>query len=239
MKIQITAVVEDHNPARVADKIMKNKIIFIPIILFLAGCSSFPLISQLVNTSPQATTVGVLFQDDFSEKDSGWDRMASEVGSTDYDNEAYHIVVNGALIDLFSNPGHTFEDVIIEVTAARQSGPVNNSYGVICRYQDEKNFYAGLITSDGYAGIFEIKEGEYYLKGHDEMIAVPAILGGTGSNLIHFECVGKSLLLVVNGSPVDAQNDKSYDSGDVGLIAGTFDESGVHIVFDDFVVLQP
>ncbi len=218
---------------------MKNKYFLLVIIFMMTGCSSLPIIGQLINPSPEATTVGVLFQDDFSEKDSGWDRMVSDVGSTDYDGEAYHIVVNEPLVDLFSNPSHTFNDVVIEVTATRQSGPLNNSFGVICRYQDEENFYAGLITSDGYAGIFEVKEGVYHLKGHDEMIAVPAILGGSGVNRIHFECIGKSLLLAVNDTPVDAQNDKSYDSGDVGLIAGTFDEPGVHIAFDDFFVLQP
>ena len=45
------------------------------------------------------------------------------------------------------------------------NGRCSNSFGVICRYQDEENFYAGLITSDGYAGIFEVKEGIYHLKG--------------------------------------------------------------------------
>ena len=218
---------------------MKNKRYFLLLVTLLTSCSSLPLFSQFVKPSPEATTVGELFRDDFSENDSGWDRMVSEIGATDYDDKAYHISVEEPLVDLFANPGLSFDDVVIEVTAARQSGPVNNSYGVICRYQDEENFYTALITSDGYAGIFEVDQGKYKLMGHAEMIPVAAILGGTGSNLIHFECIGKSLLLAVNGTPVDVQDDKSYDSGDVGLIAGTFDEPGVHVVFDDFVILQP
>ena len=218
---------------------MKKRLVLLLGTLFLTGCSSFPLFSQFISSSPQATTVGVLFQDDFSEKGSGWDRMVSEIGTTNYDDETYHIIVNEPLIDLFATPGHSFDDVIVEVTAARRSGPVNNSYGVICRYQDEENFYTALITSDGYAGIFEVRDGKYDLIGHAEMIPVAAILGGNGANLIHFECVGSSLLLVVNGSPVDAQTDKSYESGDIGLIAGTFDEPGVHIAFDNLTVTQP
>jgi hypothetical protein len=213
-------------------------------ILFLAmflleGCSSLPMLNQFFGMAPQATTVGMLLEDDFSETGSGWDRFESAVGSTDYDHETYHIVVNEPLTDLFANPGISYKDVIIEVKAARQSGPINNSYGVICRYQDEKNFYAALITSDGYAGIFEVNDGKYQLMGHEEMIPVPAILGGTTANLIHFECIGTSLALAVNGSPVDAQQDKSFDGGDVGLIAGTFDEPVVHIAFDDIRVWQP
>jgi hypothetical protein len=213
--------------------------VLIALLLFLMGCSSFPLAGQLFKTSPESTAVGILFQDDFSETGSGWDRYVSEIGSTDYDNETYHIVVNEPITDLFANPYTSFKDVIIEVKAARVTGPVDNSYGVICRYQDEENFYAALISSDGYAGIFEVSDGKYKLMGHDEMIPVPAILGGTAVNLIHFECIGSSLALAVNGEPVDAQTDKSYESGDVGLIAGTFQEPGVDISFDDFIVRQP
>ena len=218
---------------------MKNRIFILITAFLLSSCSGLPLLNQFFNPAPEATTVGVLFEDDFSEKSTGWDRLESESGTTDYKNDAYHIVVNEPLTDLFANPGQSFKDVIIEVTAARQSGPENNSFGVICRYQDEENFYTGLITSDGYAGIFEVKNGKYVLLGQDEMLPVPSILGGTASNKIHFECIGNSLALAVNDSPVDAQNDKSYESGDVGLIAGTIEESGVHIAFDDFKVWQP
>jgi hypothetical protein len=213
--------------------------ILIAIPLFLVGCSNLPFAAQLFKASPESTEVGFLFQDDFSETGSGWDRYVSEIGSTNYDQEAYHIVVNEPITDLFANPYTSYKDTIIEVKAARVTGPLDNSYGVICRYQDEENFYAALISSDGYAGIFEVNDGKYKLIGHDEMIPVPAILGGTAVNRIHFECVGTSLALAVNDEPVDAQEDKSFESGDVGLIAGTFQEPGVHIVFDDFIVRQP
>lgn len=211
---------------------------FITVLLF-ASCSGLPILNQVFNPAPQATTVGMLLEDDFSETGSGWDRMESEIGSTNYDHGAYHIIVREPLVDLFANPGGSYKNVVMEVKAARQSGPLNNSYGVICRYQDEKNFYTALITSDGYAGIFEVNDGKYRMLGNSEMIPVPAILGGTTPNLIHFECIGESLALAVNGAPVDAQQDKSFESGDVGLIAGTFDEPDVHIAFDDIKVWQP
>jgi hypothetical protein len=207
--------------------------------VFLASCASLPILGQVFKPAPQATSVGMLFEDDFSETGGGWDRYESEIGSTNYDHETYQIFVNKPLVDLFATPGGSYKDIVIEVKAARQSGPLNNSYGVICRYKDEQNFYAALITSDGYAGIFNVSDGKYNLLGHKEMIPVPAILGGITPNLIHFECIGNSLALAVNGSPVDAQQDKSYDNGDVGLIAGTFDELGVRIAFDDFKVWQP
>ncbi len=222
-----------------SSQVIKKAVIPLIAVILLAGCSSLPILNQVFKPAPQATTAGMLFEDDFSKSGSGWNHYTSEIGSTDYDHEAYHIIVNKPLVDLFATPGISYKDVVIEVKAARQSGPVNNSYGVICRYKDEDNFYTALITSDGYAGIFNVSNGKHNLLGHKEMIPVPAILGGTNVNLVHLECIGNTLALAVNGSPVDAQQDSSFTDGDAGLIAGTFDEPGVHIVFDDFKVWQP
>ncbi|NJN80226.1 MAG: hypothetical protein HC797_07025, partial [Anaerolineales bacterium] len=43
----------------------------------------------------------------------------------------------------------------------------------------------------------------------------------------------------VNGFQVAQAQDSTLTSGDVGILAGTFDTPGVDIVFDNFVVLQP
>ena len=209
------------------------------IAVLFSGCGKLPLVSVLLGESSQATQENQLFIDDFSEVKSGWDRFSGEIGSTDYRNKAYQITVNEPNTDLFTNPSKLYKDTIIEVTATRIGGPDNNSFGVICRFQDEKNFYAAQISSDGYAGIFRMKDGDYQLLGQEKMIPVPAILGGSAANTIHFECIGRSLALAVNGAPVDAREDKSFDNGDVGLIAGTFEEAGVVIAFDDFKVTKP
>ncbi len=217
-----------------------GKPFFVVLVILLAGCSSLPLMSGLLgNSQKSATQASQLFLDDFSETGSGWDRFQGDVGMTDYRDETYQIIVNEPDTDLFANPGQYFEDVVIEVSASRMGGPLNNSYGVICRYQDEKNYYSAQISSDGYAGIFRMKNGNLKLLGHEKMIPVPAILGGTAFNLIHFECIGSSLALAVNGNPVDAREDKNFDKGDVGLIAGSFEEKGTWVAFDDFKVDRP
>lgn len=218
---------------------MKRYFEFLLIAVLFSGCGKLPLVSVLLGESSQATQENQLFIDDFSEAKSGWDRFSGEIGSTDYRNKAYQITVNEPNTDLFTNPSKLYKDTIIEVTATRIGGPDNNSFGVICRFQDEKNFYAAQISSDGYAGIFRMKDGDYQLLGQEKMIPVPAILGGSAANTIHFECIGRSLALAVNGAPVDAREDKSFDNGDVGLIAGTFEEAGVVIAFDDFKVTKP
>ena len=221
-----------------ADKLKKYLGILLAAV-FLSGCGKLPLVSAFLGESPQATQDNQLFFDDFSETKSGWDRFTGEIGSTDYKDKTYQISVHEPNTDLFANAYKLYKDTIIEVSAVRIGGPDNNSFGVICRFQDEKNFYSAQISSDGYAGIFRMKDGIYRLLGQDEMIPVPAILGGSARNTIHFECIGRSLALAVNGAPVDAREDKSFENGDVGLIAGAFEEAGVVIAFDDFKVAQP
>ena len=225
--------------ARGAGETMKRYLGILLIAFLLSGCGKLPLVSTFLGDSPQATQDNQLFFDDFSETKNGWDRFSGEIGSTDYKNKTYQISVNEPNTDLFANPAKLYKDTIIEVTAARIGGPDNNSFGVICRFQDEKNFYAAQISSDGYAGIFRMKDGIYKLLGQDAMIPVPAILGGSAVNTIHLECIGRSLALAVNGAPVDAREDKSFENGDVGLIAGSFEEAGVVIAFDDFMVSLP
>ena len=225
--------------ARGAGETMKRYLGILFIAFLLSGCGKLPLVSTFLGNSPQATQDNQLFLDDFSETKSGWDRFAGEIGSTDYRNKTYQISVNEPNTDLFANPAKLYKDTITEVTAARIGGPDNNSFGVICRFQDEKNFYAAQISSDGYAGIFRMKDGIYKLLGQNAMIPVPAILGGSAVNTIHFECIGRSLALAVNGAPVDAREDKSFENGDVGLIAGSFEEAGVVIAFDNFMVTLP
>ena len=219
---------------------MKKNVLLIIVALLLAGCANLPLMSSILgNASRSATQSSQLFFDDFSETKSGWDRFQGEIGMTDYRGETYQIQVNEPNTDLFANPGQLFKDVIIEVRASRLAGPMNNNFGVICRYQDEKNYYLAQISSDGYAGIFRMKNGELKLLGHEQMIPAPSILGGSAANLIRFECIGNSLALAVNGAPVDAREDKNFDNGDVGLLAGTFEERGTMVAFDDFRVTQP
>jgi hypothetical protein len=43
----------------------------------------------------------------------------------------------------------------------------------------------------------------------------------------------------VNGQILADVKDSDLSDGDIGLIASTFDESGVDILFDNFVVTRP
>ena len=189
------------------------------------------------SSSDNAASGEVLFQDNFSNPSSGWDSLENETGITNYTEGGYRILVLSPDTEMWSNPGLNFTDVYIDVDATRLGGPMDNDFGVICRYQDIENFYYMVVTSDGYYGILKVKDGEPTLLGRDQMGTTEQSLAGR--NHLRASCVGNQLILQVNGELLDTQQDSEYTSGDVGLIAGTYSEAGVDILFQNFTVIKP
>lgn len=208
--------------------------------LALISLAALTIACSLGGKSPAASTEpGVLFSDDFSSTSSGWDRQTTSEGATDYADGVYRIYVNDTNVDYWANPGESFTDVRVEVEATKVGGPDDNDLGVICRYVDIDNFYFGLISSDGYAVIGKVKDGEQAGISSDGMEPVEGIKLGDATNLIRLDCVGGGLTLFVNGTQIATVADSDFASGDVGLMAGTYDTAGTDIHFDNFVVRQP
>lgn len=192
--------------------------------------------------APAAQDSDIIFQDDFSNKSNNWDEVRIEgEGLTDYEGEAYQIRVDTVNTDVWANPeDQSFTNVRVEVQATKQAGGTdNNDFGLICRYQDESNFYFFIISSDGYFGIGKVKDGAQELIGNDNMMPSDAINQGDAVNQIRADCNGTILTLYVNGQEVDSQIDSDFTAGNVGLIAGTFEDTYTDILFDNFTVKKP
>lgn len=207
------------------------------LILFLLSVSC--QYSALFDEGESTPSGSVLFQDDFSDVTSGWIQDYSANGSTDYQDSGYRITLTSPNWLMWSIPKLQFNDVRIEVDATKVSGPDNNSHGIICRYIDEGHFYSFAISSDGYYGIAKFIAGEGALIDMQTMQYSQAIHQGEGTNHLSVECVGDSLSLSVNGEELVRVIDGDYRSGEVGLIASTYDEPGTDILFDNFSVLKP
>ncbi|HCS39653.1 MAG TPA: hypothetical protein DIW44_08715 [Anaerolineaceae bacterium] len=185
------------------------------------------------------TNQQVLFYDDFSGKFNGWLENSGTEGETTYYEGQYRVTVSSANFDLWSNPQKSFTDSRVEVDTVRQDGPEGNRFGVQCRYADANNYYFAVISSDGYYGIGKVVDGEQTFLPKNGMQVTDTIFAGTAVNHIRFDCVGSRLTLYVNGDYVDAVDDNDLKVGDVGLLAGTFEEKGTQILFDNFAVFQP
>lgn len=195
--------------------------------------SACRLITPVVNPGE------VLFQDDFSRTDSGWDRYADESYSADYYNGGYRIKVDAADTLVWTLPDVDFENVLIRVEGSRLQGPEDNVYGVICRYVNPENFIFFLISSDGYAGIGRYAAGVKELLNHETLLPTDAIAAIDETNLIQAACIENELTFWVNGEVIALATIAELSNGNVGLIAGTYEEAGVEIFFDNFSTLMP
>lgn len=218
---------------------MKKKMLWLPIvILVLAGLACAA--GSATEAGPTADP-NLLFSDDFSSSTTGWDKVREETGMTDYDQGGYRIQVLETNTDYWANPGLTgMGDVSISVDVKKLAGPDDNDFAVLCRYVDIDNFYAILASSDGFYGITKVVGGSQELIGQDELLPTDAIQQGEGVvNTLRADCIGSTITLYINGAQVASVEDTTFTTGDVGLMAGTFDTAGTDILFDNFVVRKP
>jgi hypothetical protein len=218
------------------------------IVLGSISCRFFPsrvsatqISSSSANSSASTETpvAEILYKDDFSSISRGWISLRDEEGITDFDQGGYRIRVDREEFFFWANPGLTLSDVRIDVEATKIGGPDENEFGVICRYKDEFNFYFFTITSDGYYGITKVIDDEYVLIGMENLREASVINQGNTTNHMRVDCEGDTLRLYVNGNLLAEVLDDSIPSGDIGLIAGTYDDPGTDILFDNLVVVRP
>jgi hypothetical protein len=177
--------------------------------------------------------------DDFSNPTSGWNRERTDDHIMDYDNGGYRIKANKSNWTFWANPNKNYAgDIIVEVDATKVGGPDENGFGVICRFQDENNFYRFMISSDGLEVISKKENGKWVNLSADQWKPSDAIHQGAAKNHIRAECVGSSLKLYVNDQLVAEASNSSFNGGDVGLIVSAYDTPGVDILFDNFIASQ-
>lgn len=182
----------------------------------------------------------ILFQDDFSDSQSGWLTAANEVGLAEYTPDGlFHIRVDAPGYNFWSTPGLNVSSVIMEVDSIKLSGPEINRIGLICRYQNPQNYYFFIISTDGYYGVGKVKDGVSTLLAQTQMERNGAVLSGAAINRLRGECVGNTLIFYVNQKPLAIVDDPDFPSGDVGLVVGAFDAAGVDVYFDNFIITKP
>lgn len=208
-------------------------------LLLLSACS-------LAGSEQDACNAGgALFYDDFSgAQDCGWREynQSGTVAEIDEESQTLRISTGQPGQISWTHAGRAFNDVIITTQATQAGGPDDNAYGVICRYQDENNFYVFLISGDGYYAIGKYQTGEpniIYLTADQKYIASEAINQGNDTNQLRISCVGNELGLQVNGVPLLTVTDPTFVRGDVGVAASTMAPGTAVIQFDNFQVIAP
>jgi hypothetical protein len=210
----------------------------VPSFLLVFACSVMPQASAATD----APSGGILFEDDFSDESAEWDSFTDEYGTTDYADGTYLISIDEPMTFLFSDPDSTgkFTDTRIEVDVLG-SDDVYHDMGVMCRIEDPDNFYYFIISSDGYYAIGKFKDGEDLLLGTEEMLMDEddVINLDVADNHVRADCIGDTLTLYANGEKLQEVKDSDFSKGNVGLIAGSYEDVPIVVLFDNFVVKQP
>jgi hypothetical protein len=210
--------------------VKKSFAFFVVLVIFLTACG-------VINPRASGT---ILYEDDFSNKRNGWGLMERAGGDIQIKYGGMLFSVDLPNFMFWSVTGRKYQDTQINVDAVLVEGPVNNAFGVICRYQDEENFYGFLISHDGYYGIYKYIDGNVIMATKDGTLGYSAVIRQGGVvNHLQAVCEGNRLSLSVNDTLLTEVVDDSFKEGKVGLIAGSYEDPGVNVLFDNFQVVQP
>ncbi|MGD8624710.1 MAG: hypothetical protein PVJ34_09245, partial [Anaerolineae bacterium] len=213
-----------------------------PLLVVVEATSSPPVV---VRDTPTPVPVNVkavpgapILEEDFEDPESGWDIYNEGDNLALYLGGEYRLGLFVENYVTWGNPEPALDlaDFEIEVDARQVEGPLENNLGFLLRYQpDGEAFYWFQISSDGYYSVSRM-EGDGWL----ELVtweASDAIQQGLdATNHIKVVCVGDSYAFYANGEHLTTFADGALTGGSIGLAAGTFDEAGVVVHFDNLVV---
>jgi hypothetical protein len=197
-------------------------------VIALSGCRSDP-------PTPGST----LFQDDFSNPTSGWQVGEDASGSVAYQEGWFRFRITNPHAVKISTPGLKLNDMRIEVDATKIGGPDDNHFGILCRYEDENNFYFFTMSSDGYSAIGKYKDGHLVWLGKEQMQPNDAIQQGNNTNHLRADCIGDNLTFYLNGRLFSTAVDTDFLEGDAGLMTGSSQTAGVDVLFDNILIIAP
>lgn len=220
---------------------MKRTITLLSVLLI--GLLAFSACSMASDTPPAQLTLepGTLLDaDDFSTNPNGWGTIDRSGGEIAYEYEGMTITVNTPNFSFLTVNGKKFTDSRIEIDAVLLEGPSNDNFGVICRFKDYQNYYAFVISHDGYFGVYKVVDGVMVL-GNDtgNLDYSDAIRKGGVVNHISASCDGDVLSLTVNDTLLSQIQDSSFSDGQIGLMASAYSDPGVKVLFDNLEIYQP
>jgi hypothetical protein len=136
--------------------------------------------------------------------------------------------------------GRNFANAIYQVAATPVEGTIDNGYGMLFRVDNEdSNFYIFKISSDGFVFIGRCADScleTTALVERDWFDSAAVLQGLDVTNILRVEANGSDMIFFVNDTEVGRTTDEELTQGDIGLVAETFNPSGLRVEFDDFKV---
>jgi hypothetical protein len=211
---------------------------FFALLLVLALLSACGSPNTMI--SPTSTPTLVIVLDEFSPPNAAWARFDTAESAVYAQEGELYLEDRGKGVAVYAPfAGKTYTDVAIAVQTRHVQGTVDNWIGVICRQQDENNYYLLAISADGYYLILLVENG----------ISVPlvgpqfdeGIRTGKARNNLEVRCQGEELTMRVNGAFTLTISDTMFqEAGGVALFADAVERGETAVVaFDNFSLSQP
>ncbi len=200
---------------------------------FLAAFDNF----EAVALGSDLVSGETVFLDDFSDPSSGWVEESDPDWATYYEGGRYFLQVNPNQFSLTSPLLETtYTNIVVNVDVNIEQPAHDGDIGVLCRYVDADNFYALEVSEDGYYSIWKEVNGEaVYLVDWALSDLVPV---DSSPFVINASCDGSQLSVGINGELLATATDTDFATGYVGLIAGTWENGGLVVSFDNFEVIE-
>ena len=177
-----------------------------------------------------------LFFDDFSDPNSGW-RSEDTYYFRGYADGEYKIRIDqdeDSYIFLTAVSGQIIGDVQMEVDVDRVSGSTRAGIYLICRYQDNDNYYYAEIEGDGSLMVAAFFDGE-------QVVLIEDFPSGVipGQNHYQLDCIGPEMTVYVDGTQILSAAPLKILEGDVGFGAGGSGSEITDVRFDNFGFRSP
>ena len=205
-----------------------------------AASSPTPPSVEATSASQPVTDKNVLYQDDYTNKATGWEEVTFDNYFIGYhEPEWYHIEIRSANSKaVVSEPERrSVADATIELQVftnpAKTATEGDFRYGLVFRRSGD-NYYAFTISPRTKKWeVFKSSPSglEILQEGVDENIQ-----GMDVDDLLRVDLQGSNFLFHINDQLVGQATDPDYASGEVGLYAQSFDSTATHIHFNTFTI---
>jgi serine/threonine protein kinase len=191
-------------------------------------------------TPPTASTIQdmVLLADDFSNPKSGWPSGQNTQGRYGYQADGYHILVTGRDQVLWASTDQVYDNVSLSADSTPVIQTASGYYGLLCRIQDQQNFYYFVIQGDGRYTMGKYKNGEFDSFFPEGWRQSDAIQRRNQTNRVQADCDGNVLRLSVNDVLLGEVTDADFSSGLSGMVAAALGEQDYEVRFNSFVVTK-
>jgi S1-C subfamily serine protease len=182
--------------------------------------------------------VDIILEDEFEDNTNGWHLEEYIEANVTLDRGQLLMDIFEENIYAFSELQNTsfYESVILGTYINILNSVGDADFGLICGYQDEGNFTALEISEDGFYTIWALVNNRFTTLVE---WAESDIIPDTGPYILTAYCGEDLLYLGVNGTKLVESYNPDYRGGNVGLIAGTYQNPNFSIGFENFLILRP